>query len=103
MATGNVNSKSQLKNIRIPHDVIEGIEIVKNEGESLAGFLVTAARNEITRRQLKENGEENLLSRLNNSLETLERIGDIGSRASIHLRELVDMAQRESLKLKGKK
>lgn len=102
MATGNVNTKSQLKNIRIPHDVIEGIEALKNDGESMAAFLVSAARNEISRRQLGESGEEKLLSSLSGALEVLERIGDIGTQAGAQLRELVDIAQHEAQQLKTK-
>lgn len=102
MATGNVNTKSQLKNIRIPHDVIEGIEALKNDGESMAAFLVSAARNEISRRQLRESGEEKLLSSLSGALEVLEHIGEIGTRAGAQLRELVDIAQHEAQQLKIK-
>lgn len=100
MATGNVNTKSQLKNIRIPHDVIEGIELLKNDGESMAGFLVSAARNEISRRQIKESGEEKLLSNLSGALEALERIGEIGVQAGEQLRELVGIAHKEAQQLK---
>lgn len=54
MATGAKNAKSQMTTVRIPHDVMEDIESLKQEGESTAGFLVTAARGEIKRRQRKQ-------------------------------------------------
>ncbi|VUC76175.1 Uncharacterised protein [Raoultella terrigena] len=54
MATGAKNAKSQMTTVRIPHDVMEDIESLKQEDESTAGFLVTAARGEIKRRQRKQ-------------------------------------------------
>ncbi|WP_211562942.1 YlcI/YnfO family protein [Klebsiella pneumoniae] len=53
MATGAKNAKSQMTTVRIPHDVMDDIELLKYEGESTAGFLVTAAKGEIKRRQRK--------------------------------------------------
>ncbi|MFJ3458818.1 YlcI/YnfO family protein [Scandinavium goeteborgense] len=103
MATGNVNNKSQIKNVRIPHDVLEEMESVKQAGESSSGFIVTAMRGEISRRQLKESGEDKLLTNLNGALVALERIGEIGTQAGEHLRELVGIAQGEALQLKGNK
>lgn len=103
MATGNVNNKSQIKNVRVPHDVLNDMESVKQAGESTAGFMVTAMRGEIARRQLKESGEDKLLTNLNGALEALERIGEIGVQAGDHLRELVGIAQHEAKQLKGEK
>nr|WP_321573952.1 YlcI/YnfO family protein [Hafnia paralvei] len=54
MVTGAKNAKSQMTTVRIPHDVMENIESLKEDGESTAGFLVTAARGEIKRRQRKK-------------------------------------------------
>ncbi|HAU3239747.1 TPA: type II toxin-antitoxin system HicB family antitoxin [Klebsiella pneumoniae] len=54
MATGSVNNKSKQVNVRVPHEVLEEIESVKNNGESTAGFLITAAIGEIKRRQRKK-------------------------------------------------
>ena len=54
MATGAKNAKSQMTTVRIPHDVMEDIELFKHEGESTAGFLVTAAKGEIKRQKAKE-------------------------------------------------
>ena len=58
MATGAKNAKSQMTTVRIPHDVMEDIELFKHEGESTAGFLVTAAKGEIRRRQRQKAKEE---------------------------------------------
>lgn len=54
MATGSVNNKSKQVNVRVPHEVLEEIESVKNNSESTAGFLITAAISEIKRRQRKK-------------------------------------------------
>lgn len=54
MATGAKNAKSQMTTVRIPHEVMEEIEQLKENGESTAGFLVTAAKGEIKRRQRKQ-------------------------------------------------
>ena len=46
--------------VRIPHEVMEDIERLREDGESTAGFLVTAAKGEIKRRQriqVKENAK----------------------------------------------
>lgn len=58
MATGSVNNKSKQVNVRVPHEVLEEIESVKDNGESTAGFLITAAVGEIKRRQRKKAKEE---------------------------------------------
>ncbi|MHA6305674.1 YlcI/YnfO family protein [Hafnia paralvei] len=59
MVTGAKNAKSQMTTVRIPHDVMENIELLKEDGESTAGFLVTAARGEIKRRQRKKTKQDN--------------------------------------------
>lgn len=48
------NAKSQMTTIRVPHDVMEGMESVKLDGESNAGFIVTAMRGEIARRRRRK-------------------------------------------------
>lgn len=58
MATGAKNAKSQMTTVRIPHEVMEGIEMLREDGESTAGFLVTAAKGEIKRRQRQKAKEE---------------------------------------------
>jgi hypothetical protein len=54
MATGAKNAKSQMTTIRIPHEVIEDMDRLKEDGESTAAFLVTAAKGEIKRRQRRK-------------------------------------------------
>lgn len=54
MATGRKNNKSLQVSVRIPLDDLELIEQVKDDGESTAGFLITAAKGEIKRRQRKK-------------------------------------------------
>ncbi|EOC1567665.1 YlcI/YnfO family protein [Cronobacter dublinensis] len=51
MPTGTTNNKSRQKTARIPLDVLEEMESVKEEGESDAQFIVTSMRGEIKRRQ----------------------------------------------------
>ncbi|EFV1987547.1 hypothetical protein ABL142_001818 [Salmonella enterica] len=58
MATGSKNAKSQMTTVRIPHEVMKDIEQVKDDGESTAGFLVTAAKGEIKRRQRRKPKEQ---------------------------------------------
>ncbi|HAT3721974.1 TPA: hypothetical protein I8612_000193 [Citrobacter koseri] len=95
MATPNKNAKSQLTTVRVPHDVMELMEGVKQPGESNAGFIVTAMRGEISRRQLSENGESKLLSSLDAALQALTRIEEIGERAGTDIRAIVDIAHVE--------
>ncbi|WP_330983228.1 MULTISPECIES: YlcI/YnfO family protein [Enterobacterales] len=103
MASTNKNAKSQLFTVRVPHEVVSDMESSKKEGESSAGFIVTAMQGEIARRQLRQNGEDKLLTNLNGALEALERIEEIGTQAGEQLRELVGVAQSEAQQLKGGK
>lgn len=64
MAKNTINDKSKQISIRIPHDAFEGMESVKLDGESNAGFIVTAMRGEIARRQAEGSGENPLVSSL---------------------------------------
>ncbi|EOE5205710.1 TPA: YlcI/YnfO family protein [Citrobacter freundii] len=54
MATGTTNNKSRQKTARVPLDVLTDVELVKEEGESDAQFIVTAMRGEIKRRQRRK-------------------------------------------------
>nr|WP_064553380.1 YlcI/YnfO family protein [Buttiauxella noackiae] len=54
MATGRKNNRSIQFSVRLPLDDLEEIEKLKEEGESTAGFLITAAKSEIKRRQRKQ-------------------------------------------------
>lgn len=93
MATPNKNAKSQLTTVRVPHDVMESMEEVKQAGESNAGFIVTAMRGEVARRQAT--GTESLQLELNRALETLAKIEEIGERAGTDIRAIVDIAHAE--------
>ncbi|WKS81894.1 hypothetical protein NMD69_03710 [Edwardsiella tarda] len=98
MATGPTNTKSQSLTARIPHDVIQGMESVKWDGESNAGFIVTAMRGEIARRQTDGATENPLLSSLN----ALEKVEAIGTNASEEIKRLVDVARSEIQRRKSK-
>lgn len=54
MATGTTNNKSRQKTARVPLDVLEDVERVREDGESDAQFIVTSMRGEIKRRQRKK-------------------------------------------------
>ncbi|QJG45905.1 YlcI/YnfO family protein [Escherichia coli] len=54
MATGSKNAKSQSVTARIAHEIIEGMEAVKNPGESTGQFINSAMQGEIKRRQRKK-------------------------------------------------
>lgn len=95
MATGTINAKSQALAARVPHDVIEGMEAVKVDGETTANFIVTALRGEIARRQTATTGPENVQLELNKVLETLALIGDIGEQAVSNARAIAAMAKEE--------
>ncbi|ANO88212.1 YlcI/YnfO family protein [Escherichia coli] len=57
MATGPKNAKSQSVTARIAHEIIEGMENVKEDGESTGQFISAAMRGEIKRRQRKKTKE----------------------------------------------
>ena len=58
MATGSKNAKSQSVTARIAHEIIEGMESVKNLGESTGQFINSAMQGEIKRRQRQKAKEE---------------------------------------------
>lgn len=95
MATGTINAKSQALAARVPHDVIEGMDAVKADGETTANFIVTAIRKEIARRQTATIGPENVQLELNKALETLALIGDIGEQAVSNARAIAAIAKEE--------
>lgn len=94
MATANKNAKSQLTTVRVPLDVMQGMESVKLDGESNAGFIVTAMRGEIARRQAEGSGENPLVS----SLDALQ----IGIKAAEEIGQLVTVAREELQRRKTK-
>ncbi|WP_174341036.1 YlcI/YnfO family protein [Enterobacter sp. JMULE2] len=57
MATGSKNAKSQSVTARIPHEIIEGMEQVKADGESTGQFISAAMQGEIKRRQRRKKPE----------------------------------------------
>ncbi|MBI6548445.1 YlcI/YnfO family protein [Xenorhabdus lircayensis] len=98
MPTPNKNAKSQLTTVRVPHDVMEGMEEVKQDNESNAGFIITAMRGEIARRQSEGNSKNPLLS----SLDALARVEEIGTKANEEIRLLISVAQEELQQRKTK-
>lgn len=98
MAKNTINDKSKQISIRIPHDAFEGMESVKLDGESNAGFIVTAMRGEIARRQAEGSGENPLVS----SLDALAKVEQIGIRAAEEIGQLVTVAHEELQRRKTK-
>ncbi|HDL7644938.1 TPA: hypothetical protein PXO92_001507 [Yersinia enterocolitica] len=92
------NAKSQMTTIRVPHDVMEGMESVKQDGESNAGFIVAAMRGEIARRQVEGTGENPLVS----SLDALAQVEKIGMKAAEEIGQLVSIARDELQRRKTK-
>ncbi|WP_258841629.1 YlcI/YnfO family protein [Yersinia wautersii] len=58
MATKAANAKSQTLAARIPHEIVQGMELVKEEGESTGQFIAASMLTEIKRRQRKKAKEE---------------------------------------------
>lgn len=54
MATKSVNAKSKRFDVRVPHDIANSVEELKEEGESIGQFVVSALQGEIKRRQRKK-------------------------------------------------
>ncbi|HGU5327895.1 TPA: YlcI/YnfO family protein [Escherichia coli O146] len=92
------NAKSQMTTLRVPHDVMQGMESVKLDGESNAGFIVTAMRGEIARRQAEGSGEDPLVS----SLDALANVEQIGIKAAEEIGQLVTVAREELQRRKTK-
>lgn len=89
--TNRKNNKSQMTTVRVPHEVMEDIESLKQEGESTAGFLVTAARGEIARRQMGGTSEDAIVA----ALETITHIRDKASNVRKDLDAIIKMADKE--------
>ncbi|EPF3854988.1 YlcI/YnfO family protein, partial [Escherichia coli] len=51
MATGTTNAKSQALKARVPHEIVNAMESVKESGESTSQFIITSMQGEIKRRQ----------------------------------------------------
>ncbi|PPE60082.1 hypothetical protein F157LOC_02320 [Pectobacterium brasiliense] len=54
MATKSVNAKSKRFDVRVPHNIADAVERLKEDGESTGQFVVTALEGEIKRRQRKQ-------------------------------------------------
>ncbi|WP_244370239.1 YlcI/YnfO family protein [Rahnella sp. ChDrAdgB13] len=54
MASNAINSKSQKVQARAPHEVVNAMDSVKEDGETTGQFIVTAMQGEIKRRQRKK-------------------------------------------------
>jgi uncharacterized protein (DUF2384 family) len=98
VAKNTINDKSKQISIRIPHDIMDGMDAVKRTDESSAGFIVAAMRGEITRRQTDGATENHLLSSLN----ALEQVEAIGVTASEEISRLVSVAREELERRKAK-
>ncbi|MDT7328384.1 YlcI/YnfO family protein [Citrobacter freundii] len=57
MATGTTNAKSQSLKARVPHEIVEAMELVKVENESTSQFIIASMQGEIKRRQRKKTKE----------------------------------------------
>ncbi|MFZ4171178.1 YlcI/YnfO family protein [Enterobacter ludwigii] len=98
MASANKNAKSQLFTVRVPHEVVSGMELLKRDGESSAGFIVSAMQGEIARRQASGSEENPLLS----SLDALARAEEIGTKAGEEIQQLVSVVRDELQRRKAK-
>ncbi|MFZ4221545.1 hypothetical protein ACEV6Q_27450, partial [Enterobacter ludwigii] len=68
------------------------------DGESNAGFIVTAMRGEIARRHAEGSEENPLLS----SLDALARVEEIGTKAGEEIQQLVSVVRDELQRRKAK-
>ncbi|EHN1233543.1 hypothetical protein LSB05_003914 [Salmonella enterica] len=55
MATKSINAKSKRFDVRVPHEIADAVEKLKNTGESTGQFVVTALEAEIRKRQFTIN------------------------------------------------
>ncbi|CNH15471.1 Uncharacterised protein [Yersinia intermedia] len=85
------NAKSQMTTVRIPHEVMEAMEAIKHDGESNAGFIVTAMRGEIARRHMDGTTEDAIVS----AIKTIANIRKIAANARNDLDNLINMADKE--------
>ncbi|MEN7462292.1 YlcI/YnfO family protein [Pantoea dispersa] len=53
MPTKAVNAKSKRIDVRVPHQIVEEVELLKATGESTGQFVISALESEIRRRQRK--------------------------------------------------
>ncbi|EOL1132974.1 YlcI/YnfO family protein [Escherichia coli] len=58
MATGTINAKSQALKARVPHEIVNEMELVKESGESTSQFIIASMQGEIKRRQRRKAKEQ---------------------------------------------
>ncbi|EEX7361349.1 hypothetical protein HVV37_24540 [Escherichia coli] len=58
MATGTKNAKSQALKARVPHEIVNAMESVKESGESTSQFIIASMQGEIKRRQRRKAKEQ---------------------------------------------
>lgn len=58
MATGRSNNKSTQLASRVPHEIVDAMEQVKEAGESTGQFIVASMQTEIKRRQRRKSKTE---------------------------------------------
>ena len=59
MATKGINAKSKRFDVRVPHEVADAVEALKEQGESTGQFVVTALEREIKFRERKKHKSTN--------------------------------------------
>lgn len=96
MAKNTINEKSKQISIRIPHDVLDSMEVLKRHDESSAGFIVTAMRGEIARRKTQGTTEDAIIS-------ALEKMVDIRERAAKANKELDTLIKIADCEIKNSK
>ncbi|EFL8251780.1 hypothetical protein SZ70_003474 [Escherichia coli] len=58
MATGTTNAKSQALKARVPHEIVNEMELVKESGESTSQFIIASMQGEIKRRLRRKAKEQ---------------------------------------------
>lgn len=57
MATKAVNAKSKRFDVRVPREVADSVDKLREDGESIGQFVVTALQGEIKRRLRRKKSE----------------------------------------------
>ena len=58
MATKSVNAKSQTFAARVPHEIANAVEELKEVGETTGQFVVTALQREVKHRERRKKSEK---------------------------------------------
>ncbi|ELN2578452.1 hypothetical protein RY966_004226 [Enterobacter kobei] len=91
MTKSTRNNKSEQRTVRIPLEVLAGIEETQNSDESIGQYIVAALRSEIAHRQAGGAAETSLVS----ALDALKRVKEIGSKAGEEINALINVADAE--------